>query len=628
MSISEPLIYPYLWVADPAVAQISPGRLIQGRYEVVAPQIWRDTQPELPPHHPEDLPQEVLPYLHLYPQRLHIPEVHGWALLGEEPAVAEVLLLENVPIDADGDLYPSIIQAWGQASAVRQIYWLWQMLQLWKPLAEQGVASSLLVVENIRVHGWRVWLRELGVGHWAWSLEHEEGSEMIPHDPTLQDLGDCWLDLIASTAQPVTEQLHEIIVQMRRGDVPLDAIATQLNRLLLEQAAEVPLRLLVAGATDIGPQRSTNEDACYPLARDLEDRTSQPNDLLIPHLSLVCDGIGGHEGGEVASSLALQTLKLQVRALLLEIAEQTEIASPELVSEQLAAIVRVVNNMIATQNDSQGRELRERMGTTLMMALQLPQKVRKADGEVLGNAHELYIVSVGDSRAYWITPDYCQQLTIDDDVATREVRLGRSLYREALKRLDAGALTQALGTKEAGALHPTIQRFIVEEDGLLLLCSDGLSDRGLVEQSWKEFARPVLKGKMSLEAAVRSWIDLANEKNGHDNTSVVLTGCFVSPEPPTLFDPKQVGTGVRTPRSGRVESELTAASRALLYDESAPNQEREPITVRARQSTNWAALLGALVLLLIAGVGGYAAWNAFNAQKGQQPQPSVPASPQ
>lgn len=620
MTSSETPIYRYLWAADPAVSQISPGRLIQGRYEVVSPQIWRDTQPEHPPYIPEELPDEIIPYLRLFPQRLHVPEVYGWAVLGDEPDTALVPLLENVPIDADGDLYPSIVEAWTEASATRQVYWLWQILELWTALSEQGVASSLLFADNIRVQGWRVWLRELYSDGGAEQITSEQPTFATP---TLKDLGSCWMQLSEAAAAPVAGQLQAIAMQMTNDQVEFDRIATQLNHLLLLQAAQLPLRIHVGGATDTGPQRATNEDACYPTASDLQDSASQPNDLLIPQFMLVCDGIGGHEGGEVASALALQTIKLQLRALLLEIAEQTEIVPPTLIADQLAAIVRIANNLISNQNDAQGRESRARMGTTLVMGLQLPQKIRFANGEELGNGHELYIVSVGDSRAYWITADYCQQLTIDDDVATREVRLGRSIYREALTRTDGGALTQALGTRDAQQLHPTIQRFIVEEDGLLLLCSDGLSDRFLVEQSWKDYAKPLLKGKLSLDAAVKSWINLANEQNGHDNTSVVLACYFVSEEPPALFNPKQVETTFQSANT-RLQSELTAASRALLYDESVAIEKPEPTASPRRLSL--VTLLGVLAFLVIVGVGGYALWLTY--QQNNSPSQSVPEASQ
>lgn len=608
MSSSEPPIHRYLWAADPASAQVPAGELIQGRYQVVAPQIWLDKQPELPPYVPQELPEEIVPYLRLFPLRLHIPEVYGLAVLRDETEDAEVILLENVPIDREGNLYPSIAEAWSHAKPVRKVYWLWQILQLWTPLSQMGVASSLLVTENIRIHGWRVWLLEL----------YPDNSE-FQDNVSLQELGECWLDWMQAGIDPAIEQLQDIAQKMCKGELDLEEIASRLNRLLLEQAASLPLRLQVAGGTDTGPMRQSNEDSCYPTSEDIENRHESPNDDLIPYLTLVCDGIGGHEGGEVASLMALQTLKLQVRALLAEVAEQPEIVPPELIVDQLIAIVRVVNNMISNQNDAQGRELRQRMGTTLVMALQLPQKIRTPEGAIVGNAHELYITSVGDSRVYWITSDYCLNLTVDDDVATREVRMGRSLYREALKRNDGGALTQALGTRDAELLRPTVQRFIVEEDGLLLLCSDGLSDRGWVEKSWQDYAKPVLKGKISLQAAVESLIDLANKKNGHDNTSVVMTCCSLSPEPPVLFDPKKAEEEAAA-TADTSPMELTAASKALLYAESLHNQSGEPAGEGSKRGNSWLVAAGIFALVLILGLVGYQAWLSLNTPS-PQPQP-------
>lgn len=599
----------YLWASDPASAQIPPEVLIQDRYQVIAPQIWLDTQPEAPPYVPQELPEEIIPYLRLFPQRLHIPEVYGVAVLSEEPNSAEVILLENVPIDPEGNLYPAIVEQWHHTQAVRQVYWLWQILQLWTPLAELGVASSLLIPENIRVQSWRVRLLQL----------FSDRTISTYPEPSLTALCDCWLEWIAGAHPSVLDRLQQIWQQLGEGQKSLDEISLELNQLLLEKAAELPLRLQVAGGTDQGPMRSSNEDSCYPTQADLRSRTESPNDLLIPNFTLVCDGIGGHEGGEVASLMALQTLKLQVRALLIEIAQQTEIVPPNIISEQIIAIIRVVNDMIAKQNDSQGREMRQRMGTTLVMGLQIPQKITQPDGTVLENAHELYIASVGDSRVYWITADYCQQLTIDDDVATREVRLGRSLYREALRRVDGGALTQALGTREAQILRPSIGRFILEEDGILLLCSDGLSDKNTVEQSWQEFAKPVLKNKISLEAAVEAWIDLANEKNGHDNTSIVLTRCLLSPEPPVLFEPRKVEA--ETPTSPYpLESELTEASKALLYSQATQPEAGETVDVQPVRQSSWLTVLTTLGIIVVFGLIGLGVWRSLTPQNTPQTQ--------
>lgn len=350
---------------------------------------------------------------------------------------------------------------------------------------------------------------------------------------------------------------------------------------------------------------------------DLPSDLSQPRDPLIPHLSIVCDGIGGHEGGEVASQLAVETIKLQVRALLAEIAEDPEIMPPDLVAQHLSATIRVANNLIASRNDEQQRESRRRMATTLTMALQLPQIVKLPDGQ--GNAHELYIASVGDSRAYWITSRYCQLLTVDDDVATREVRLGRSLYRQALQRPDAKALTQAVGTRDAELLRPTVQRFILEEDGLLLLCTDGLSDnlslgspgsstaRPRLTYDWLEelcadYPRDIFSGKLSLEAAVRSLIEQANQRNGHDNTSIVLTYCAVSPQYPVVLN---LGEGLlgNHAYSFNLDTEFTVLPQELESEEPVTPTETE--LVSAKSSGEWFKVVlgisGVLLVLLTAG---------------------------
>ena len=605
------LIYRYLWVVGPAAEQVPAGQVIADRYFVIAPQIWLDSRPSLTPSVPEQLPDTIMPYLHLYPQRLHTPEVYGFCSLGEAAEATEVLLLENVPVNNFGSLNPSILQAWSQTTATRQVYWLWQMLQLWTPLSEQGVASSLLVPENLRVEGWRVRLLELHRGNFV---------------PTLKDLGDVWSGLVESARPEVQSRLGEICQFMRRSSMNLDAIALELNDLLLEQAAKLPLHLEVVGMTDTGPQRSHNEDSCYPIATDLQLSKTLGNDKLIPYLTMVCDGVGGHEGGEVASQLAVQSLKSLIQNLLTEIADQQELMTPGMVIKQLEEIVRVVNNVISAQNNEQGKELRERMGTTLVMALQLPQKIKVSDDLSIANSHELYLVNVGDSRAYWISKDYCQRLTVDDDVASREVQLGHSLHWETQLRSDAGALTQALGTRDGDFLRPIIQRFIVEDEGLLLLCSDGLTDNDWVEKSWENYGPPVLDGQMSLEAAVQSWIRLANEKNGYDNTSVVATHCRMSPERLVLFPPASVSPSVSLPMSpsaspavslpmsppvsgsvslqktGKIpESELSPSSKQLLYPETAPAPER---VEQQEKPKHLLPILGLLVLMLAcAGLG-------------------------
>ncbi|MBE9004263.1 protein phosphatase 2C domain-containing protein [Fortiea sp. LEGE XX443] len=592
-----PLIHRYLWATGTLAANILPETQVADRYEVIQQQIWLDTQLGLPPEASQDLPKTVIPYLKLYQQHLHLPQVYGFV-----PALAadaeDILLLENVPIDETGNLYPTIADVWEQATAVRQVYWLWQILQLWQPLAELGVEQSLLIPDNLRVQGWCVRLLEL---HPAQTDEKLR----------LRNLGQSWQSWIALAQPQVAQSLQNIVEQMCDRAVNLETITTQLNTLLLSAAAELPLSLQAAGATDIGTEPTQNEDTCYP-------NTDEPYNPLMPRLSMVCDGIGGHQGGEVASQMAVQSLKLQIRALLAEVAEQSEPVAPKLLQEQLEASLRVVNNLISSRNDEQKRQGRERMATTLVMALQLPQKIATISGWQSDNAHELYLANIGDSRAYWITRNYCQLLTVDDDVAWREVRFARSFYRQALQRVDATALTQALGTKDAESLRLSIQRFIIDEEGLLLLCSDGLSDNHWVEHSWQDFAIPVLTGELSVEETVHNLINLANQKNGHDNTSVVLTLCRLAKEylvPVTSLTPPEEIVETETPEVE--EPALTESAQALLDLDltEKPTAPPIPTSIKKLNRRKPLVMIGRLLALLVGGTTlGLLAWWQINPQ--------------
>jgi protein phosphatase len=617
----KPLQYRYLWAIGESLNDIPAGTLVSDRYVVMSPQIWLETKPTRQAEVPI-LPDEALPYLHLYPQRLHVPGLYSFCLLEND---SPVMLLDNQPIDPSGKLYPAIASAWTAATAVRQVHWLWQLLQLWTPLRQQGVATSLLIPDNLRVEGWRVRLCEL-----------------IPDDvapPPLKDLAAVWQSWVSHAQPLVREALQGFLKDMQmaeatqadlaafgvsntapEGYVPL-TLNAQLNQLLLEQAAQLPLRLEVAGASTTGPQREHNEDTCFPLSAP-GSASETESDKLLSHLAIICDGIGGHEGGEVASQLALSSLKLQVGALLNEYASKTEPTAPAVIEQQLASIVRVANNLIAARNDLGDRDMRQRMGTTLVMAVQLPQSIALSPAAGTGkNAHELYLVNVGDSRAYWITPRYCHALTVDDDVVTREVSLGRQLYAEAIHRPDAGALTQALGTREGELLHPHVRRFVVDEDGLLLLCSDGLSDYDRVEQNWETHSRQVLRGEISLERAVQDWIDLANAQNGHDNTSVVMMRCRVTAgleeaAPSTI------------PAAEPDLEEFTQSARALLDDE----QGLEPDGASpAKPGLNPWLVTALSVMALMLGAMGLGLWTKLGTRSPQTPpvaEPqSLPASP-
>jgi protein phosphatase len=536
MTTAQPLMSRYLWAADRQATLIPTDRLVEDRYQVIAPQLWLDTKPQDPPDILFPLPHQALAYAHLYRYKLHLPQIHGFCSISRTTETIDIPLLENVPIDSNGKLLPSLVEAWSTATPLNRAYWLWQAIELWAPLAGTGMLSSLIEIENLRVDGWCLRLCELIPDRTA------------THDKvTLAKLGTLWLETLPQSNSEIADRLSAIFLKMQAEQASLRDVAAKLNQIVLEQAARLSLEWRIAGGTDTGATHQHNEDSYYPTSLEL------PQDPTGGKIAIICDGVAGHEGGEVASQMAVNLLKIQTQNLFENLHNGRETVSPEQVCNTIGAIVRVVNNTITAQNENQGREQTQRMGTTMVMAIQVNQPIRTGKG--FGNSHEIYIAHVGDSRAYWITPHRCQLLTIDDDIATREVKQGRDIPWHSASRPDATVLTQALGIKSGELLQPTVQRFMAIEDGILLLCSDGLSDRQLVESSWQDYADRILQTDIPLTDAVQSWLALAHRENGDDNISLILMSCHVS-KPATSSNSLQlVSSRATSPRSQPVESE-------------------------------------------------------------------------
>ncbi len=568
----------YVWAVGPGSDEIAHGQIVGDRYKVIAPQIWQDTTPGKPPTIPDQIPDRVLLYLRNHRNRLHLPGVYD--VLPQSGGQIPWILLDNAPINPrSGQRYPALTAVWDTVATVRQLSWLWQLWQLWEPLIELGAATSLLAPDNVRVEGWRVRLGELYLDE---------------QPPDLKAFVQVWLGL-AGTQPAINQPLQQLGAAILADNCSPEQLTVDLNYLLLKEAAQVPLVVKVAGGTSPGPQHDRNEDACYP--------EGLAPDTTMPRIGIVCDGVGGHEAGEVASQLVVRSLRLQLQGLLSEAQNQDQLAPPQVIFQQIEAAIRVVNDLVNRQNDQQGRSDRQRMATTLVMAVVVAQHIKTDLG--WGLVNELYIAHIGDSRAYWITPDYCHQLTIDDDLAGREVNAGRQLYAVLTQQPESGALTQAIGTRDAQHLTPHLQRFVIEEEGVLLLCSDGLSDQGRIDEAWANYIGLITKDIITLESAVASWIELANQKNGHDNVAVVLMQC-------KLLLNQTYSASDATSRASEAPvdpGDLTDASRALLYGE-----EDQPLPAQGPQgkspqpqlsfSARWVGII-AVAILLLAGLLGW-----------------------
>lgn len=228
--------------------------------------------------------------------------------------------------------------------------------------------------------------------------------------------------------------------------------------------------------TDVGLVRENNEDSFV---------------FAPPYLFVVADGMGGHAAGEIASTLAAQT----VAAYVTEHQGQLE---PE---QMLAEAIRAANTKVHQR--AQMQETFAGMGTTLTAVYVV--------GEVYYWGH------VGDSRLYHWQTGGLSQVTQDHSLVGELLQSGSITKEEASRHPKRNILTRALGTScliEVDTGHGQWQ-----PGECLLLCSDGLT--GMVEEA--VIAQQLNQVKLHGEAALDSLIGLAKEAGGVDNiTAIVL----------------------------------------------------------------------------------------------------------
>ncbi len=503
----SPLVKQYLWLAGAGSSAGQAGSLIRDRYWCQQDRVYLDTKPALLPEFPEAVSETVEPYLRLVGLQPHMPQVY--AVLPATPDTpGERYWLEKAPIYpagvgkheaamTEGTVMPELAAVWQYASGLRQLNWLRQLAHLWPVCQSEQVEQTLLTPTCLRVEGGLVRVLEL----------HRSATAL-----SLVELGQFWQHWLPEAHPEVADFLTQLCHQLLTQQITTaDGLLSVLDQAISIVSQSYQYQIQIATLTDQGPTRQRNEDACAPESGSVLtfDLGTGRSPLELP-AAIVCDGIGGHEGGNIASNLAIATLRQQLQALPRDI----PIAASDLI-HQLDAAAVAANDAIAQRNDTEHRQERQRMGTTLVMALVQPP--------------ELFLTHVGDSRAYRITASGCHQITLDDDLATRETRLGYALYREALRQPSAGSLVQALGMNSSTLLRPTIQRYLLDEDCIFLLCSDGLSDNDRVEQSWQSYLLPLLQGTTDMGTVAHQLVAIANQQNGHDNVTIGLVYCRVQP---------------------------------------------------------------------------------------------------
>jgi protein phosphatase len=214
---------------------------------------------------------------------------------------------------------------------------------------------------------------------------------------------------------------------------------------------------------------------------------------------VVCDGMGGHAAGEIASQIAVDTILEYFREQGPQVQADDALADAPLGARMLAEAVKKANDAIlkcAADNASTSG-----MGTTLVAA-------RFADGK-------FSIAHVGDSRIYLFRDRELLQLTEDHSLVMEQVRRGILTMEEAKSSSAQNIITRALGTDEATL--PDLGEFPAQTGDLLLMTTDGV-----LRHVTDEEIRTILQQIPGLQAACDTLIDAANDAGGADNSTCIL----------------------------------------------------------------------------------------------------------
>ena len=221
--------------------------------------------------------------------------------------------------------------------------------------------------------------------------------------------------------------------------------------------------------TEIGNVREHNEDSL----------------TVLPPLFAVADGMGGHEAGEVASEITINTLN--------------DLAPQSADAEALARAVVAANlNVIKAPSQGVGRE---GMGTTITAAILEKER--------------LVIAQVGDSRAYLLHNGSLQQLTRDHSLMADMIEAGQLTEAEARVHPNRSVITRAIGSDPH--MQPDLYELNVETGDRLLLCSDGIC--GMIEDH--EIAS-IMRQAPSAQSCADQLVEAALAAGGFDNATAVV----------------------------------------------------------------------------------------------------------
>ncbi len=268
------------------------------------------------------------------------------------------------------------------------------------------------------------------------------------------------------------------------------------------------IALDMAGHSVRGKVRSENQDhfLIADLKRLLTVRSSNVTheecDRLVSsktgHLLVVADGMGGHTGGDVASTTAVQSCAQYVLDMMHWFLKLSADDENDFLDELSDCLKLVQKRLWRRQKDEY-----DRMGTTLTLAY------------LLGG--RMYVVHAGDSRCYLFRDGHLQQLTTDHTLAQKLVDDGALTPDDAKKSRWRHMLWNCVGGG-SDVVDPEVSKVVLEPNDTILLCSDGVT--GMIDDAE---IRNIIDAAKSSDQAVKRLVDASNEAGGKDNITAVVT---------------------------------------------------------------------------------------------------------
>lgn len=263
------------------------------------------------------------------------------------------------------------------------------------------------------------------------------------------------------------------------------------------------MNFIATAVTDVGTRKEINQDsACIRIAE-----TNKHGQIV---MAAVCDGMGGHESGELASATVIRALSSWFENVLPELIDNDkENEIPQLLENLAREQNKLIDQYAKKKTAELGLEKALTIGTTLTVML------------IIDGGYS--IVHVGDSRVYQIT-DSVEQLTEDQTYISREIKAGRMTPEEAAVHPWRNKLLQCVGASKA--LKPQLSTGKAVSGAVYLLCSDGFRHVISDEEMQAAFNSSALKTKKVMKETCEEYIDLVKSRNEKDNITVVLVKCI------------------------------------------------------------------------------------------------------